>query len=84
MPDNQSSVSKADSYEAIGEFWDSHDFTEFDDPSRPDATFEIQDTVRIEAELLAAIEKVAASNGVSSETLINVWLQEWLQSASAT
>ncbi len=27
---NTSSVSKADTYEKIGEFWDSHDFTEYE------------------------------------------------------
>jgi hypothetical protein len=83
MPVSKSSVSKVGNYEAIGEFWDDHDFTEFDDPLRPDAAFEIRDTIRIEAELLAAIERVAASSGVSTETLINLWLQERLQSISA-
>ena len=37
MEENKlSSVSKADSDEQIGEFWDSHDFTEFDSDA-PDA-----------------------------------------------
>ena len=84
MGSNKTSVSQAESYDAIGEFWDGHDFTEFDDPSRPDAAFEIRDTVRIESELLAAIEKFAASSGVSAETLINLWLQERLHSISRT
>jgi hypothetical protein len=29
MPKRKSSISKAQSLEAMGEFWDSHDFTDF-------------------------------------------------------
>ncbi|MEZ4646394.1 MAG: CopG family antitoxin [Chloroflexota bacterium] len=76
MNENNSSISQAANYEEMGEFWDTRDFTEFDDPKRPDVVFEIRDTVRIEAKLLAKIEKVAASRGIGSETLINLWLQE--------
>jgi len=34
-----SSISKANALEKIGEFWDRHDFTEFDDTNLPDAEF---------------------------------------------
>jgi len=79
MAENKSSISQESSYEDIGEFWDAHDFTDFDDDSRPDVNFEIQDTVRIDAGLLNALEKIAAARGISSETLINLWLQEKIQ-----
>lgn len=36
-----SSISKAKTYEKMGEFWDSRDFTEFDEKDAPDAEFEI-------------------------------------------
>jgi hypothetical protein len=36
-----SSISHADTYEAIGEFWDAHDFTDYDDPAAPNVEFEI-------------------------------------------
>jgi len=39
-----SSISKTDTDEKIGEFWDSHDFTEFDTDA-PDAEFEVISTV---------------------------------------
>ncbi len=84
MAESKSSISQVDSYKAIGEFWDEHDFTEFDDFNRPDIEFEIQDTVRIEAGLLAVLEKVSAERGVSTETLVNLWLQEKVQSLLAT
>ncbi len=73
-----SSISQADTEEKIGEFWDVHDFTEFDNPARADVRFEIACTVPIEVELFAALEKQAQQRGVQVETLINLWLQQKL------
>jgi len=50
-----SSISKADSDEKIGEFWDTHDLTEFD-TNAPDAEFDIISTVPVQLELLNEIE----------------------------
>jgi CopG antitoxin of type II toxin-antitoxin system len=76
MEENRSSsVSKADSDEKIGEFWDSHDFTEFDTDA-PDAYFEVTCTVPVKLELLSEIEKQAAKRGVKVEALVNLWLQQ--------
>jgi len=36
----QSSISKADSLEKMGEFWDTHDFTDYDTDA-PDVEFQI-------------------------------------------
>jgi hypothetical protein len=36
-----SSISQADADEKIGEFWDTHDFTDFDNPAAPDVRFQI-------------------------------------------
>jgi hypothetical protein len=73
-----SSISQADTDGKIGEFWDTHDFTEFDDPDAPDVKFEITCAVPIEVELFAAIEKQAHKRGVRVETLVNLWLQQKL------
>lgn len=73
-----SSISKAKTDEKIGEFWDTHDFTDFDDPNAPDVEFEMTRTVPIEVKLLAAIEKQAHQRGVKVETLVNLWLQHKL------
>ena len=73
-----SSISQAASDEKIGEFWDTHDFTDFDDPNAPDIQFEMTCTVPIEAELFAALEKQAHKRGVRVETLVNLWLQQKL------
>lgn len=72
-----SSISKADMLEKMGEFWDTHDFTEFDTDA-PDAEFAISCTVSIEPDLLSAVEKQAKKRGISVETLIHLWLQEKL------
>lgn len=72
-----SSISKADTGEKIGEFWDVHDFTDFDTEA-PDVEFEVTCTVPIEVELLSEIEKQAHKRGVKVETLVNLWLQQKL------
>jgi CopG antitoxin of type II toxin-antitoxin system len=76
MEENRlSTISKADSDEKIGEFWDSHDFTEFDTDA-PDVHFEITCAVPVEIELFSEIEKQAHKRGVKVETLVNLWLQQ--------
>ena len=79
MDENKlSSLSKAETDEKIGEFWDNHDFTDFDHPDAPDVEFEVSCAVPIEEELLAALEKQAQRRGVQVETLVNLWLQQKL------
>ncbi|MGZ5437264.1 MAG: CopG family antitoxin [Pyrinomonadaceae bacterium] len=83
MAENRTSgISKADSDDKIGEFWDSHDFTDFDRDA-PDAEFEIVSTVPVQLELLTEIEKQAAKRGVKVETLVNQWLQQKLDEEAA-
>ncbi len=78
MDENRlSSISKADTLEKMGEFWDTHDFTDFDTDA-PDVEFEILCAVPIEVDLLSSVEKQAHLRGVSVETLVNLWLQEKL------
>ncbi len=73
-----SSISRAGTLEKMGEFWDTHDFTEFDNPDAPDVDFEISCTVPIEEDLFARVEKQAKLRGVKVETLVNLWLQQKL------
>lgn len=83
MEENKlSSVSKAASDEAIGEFWDGHDFTEFDTDA-PDAQFEITCTVPVSLDLLSEIEKQAAKRGVRVDELVRLWLQQKLDEEAA-
>jgi hypothetical protein len=72
-----SSISKADTDEKIGDFWDTHDFTDFD-ADVPDVEFEIAYTVPLEVDLFNEIEKQARQRGVKVETLVNLWLRQKL------
>ncbi len=73
-----SSISHANTDEKIGEFWDTHDFTDYDNPAAADVKFEITCAVPIEADLFAVLEKQAQRRGVQVETLVNLWLQQKL------
>ncbi len=76
------SISQAKTPEKIGEFWDTHDFTDYDDPSRPDVEFKVRSAVPLDEELLASLEELAHRRGVKVETLVNLWLQQKLSEAS--
>ena len=83
MPANKSSVSKVNSPEKIGDFWDKHDFTEFDDPNAPDVEFNVTVAIPIEPDLLSDIEELAHRRGIKVETLVNLWLKEKLVETKA-
>lgn len=83
MRKNRISISKAQSYKEMGEFWDTHDLSEYWDKTK-----EVSFDVNIEAEkyyygleksLSEQIESVARKRGVSGDILINLWIQEKLQ-----
>ena len=74
---NLSAISQAASLEAMGEFWDTHDFTEYDTDA-PDVVMHVIRTVPIEASLLQELHGQAQQRGVTVETLVNLWLQQKL------
>lgn len=74
---NRSSISQAETLDEMGEFWGTHDFTEFDS-DLPDVEFTFGNSIAIEPDLLSAVERQARLRGVSTETLVNLWLQEKL------
>lgn len=76
MAANKSSISKTDNPEKMGEFWDKHDFTDFDDPNKPDVEFHVTVAIPVEPDLLSDIEELAHVRGISTETLVNLWLKE--------
>lgn len=81
-----SSISHADSYEAIGEFWDTHSSADYWDQGY-DVEFEIRvprrHSVNIEAEAFERVASEARHRGITSETLINLWIAERLRSLPA-
>lgn len=80
MAENKSSLSGSRSYEELSEYWDTHSLADHWDQTSP-AEFELNvkssalyfPMDRLLAEKLKA---VATSHGVSTETLLNLWLQE--------
>ncbi len=74
------------SMEKAAEFWDSHDLVDYWDFTR-EAHFEV-DMQRhlfltaLEPELAKKLVACARKQGVSTETLINVWLAEKLTAAT--
>jgi hypothetical protein len=73
------------SIEEAAEFWDSHDLGDYWDLTR-EAHFEVDIQRRVfltalEPHLAKKLTTVARQQGVSTETLINVWLTEKLAEA---
>ena len=67
----------------IGEFWDTHDLTDYWDKTHP-AEFEIdiqseKTYYPLDGNLTERIRSAAKKRGVSSETLLNLWVKEKLQ-----
>ena len=80
MKKNKSSLSKARAYAQIGEYWDQHDLSDvwgktkkvrFEVVAEPEATY-----YPIEKDLSEKIQSVARKQGVSSDTLVNLWLEQ--------
>ncbi|MDL1988576.1 MAG: BrnA antitoxin family protein [Deltaproteobacteria bacterium] len=74
MPDAFQSIAEA------GAFWESHDSTDYEDMME-DVNFEVDIKRRVylvpvAGGILEVLRKKAKSQGVSTETLVNVLLQE--------
>jgi hypothetical protein len=80
MSENKSSISQAQSYQEIGEFWDTHDVTDYWDATESvEFEVDIQSEVRyyaLESTLAHKVSEIAWQRGVSVETLVNLWVQD--------
>ncbi len=80
MDENRSSISQAQSYQEMGEFWDEHDLGDYWDQTEPvDFEIDIQSETTyyaVESTLAMKLHKIAGQRGVSAETLLNLWVQE--------
>lgn len=87
MNESRSSVSKATSYQEIGEFWDTHDAADFWAQTEPvEFDVDIESEVRyyaLESSLATQIDQFARHKGISSETLLNLWVQEKIHEMAA-
>lgn len=78
---------KARAYKEIGEFWDTHDLSNFWDMTRK-AEFEVNIAYELtyyalDKMLSEQIQTIAQKRGVSADTIINLWIQEKLQEQGA-
>lgn len=83
MPEDKvSSISHSRTLEEMADFWDTHSLADYDEQ-----TYEVEITfdpsarrtvVNIEPELMADISRVARERKVSAQTLINVWLRQYV------
>jgi len=80
MKKSKSSISEARSYMDIGEFWDKHDLSDFWEKTRRvrfDVDIESEVTYYpIEQNLSKKIQLLARKQGLSSGTLVNLWLEQ--------
>ena len=80
MQKSKSSTSRARSYAEIGEFWDKHDLTDYWGKTRKvKFDVDIESEVNyypVERDLSEKIQAVARKRGVSSDTLVNLWLEQ--------
>jgi hypothetical protein len=71
------------SYEEMGEFWDTHSLADYWDQTEP-AEFEISEqtqrryVVRIDRDVLSRVQQLARVRGVSTESLVNLLLEQRL------
>lgn len=81
MSEDRSSLSRARSYQEIGEFWDAHDLGDYWEQTER-AEFDVVDIrssatyYPVETNLAAKLRSLARQRGVSPETLLNLWVQE--------
>ena len=79
------SVSKSRTLQELANFWDTHDTTDY---PLNQVEFEVDVTARrhlvaIDPEILAGVRELAHARGLSTESLINLWLQERLRQVPA-
>ena len=76
------------SYEQIAEFWDTHSLADYWDQTEP-AEFEISPKARrrylvaVDANLVSRVQRLARSRGVSTESLVNLLLEQRLHEIEA-
>ena len=87
MNEGKSSISQGQSYQEIGEYWDSHDLGDAWEQTQP-AQFVMSGHAKttyypVESTLSEKLHILAQQRGISAETLVNLWLQEKIAQEAA-
>ena len=81
------SISKARTLEEIANYWDTHSLTDHWDETH-EVNFEVRMQqkcrVTLTPEIYEKIEKQALEQGISPETLVNLWLAERLHAIESS
>ena len=81
--EGRTGISRVSTLEETGEFWDSHSLGDYTKET-PEVTFDLRAQRRrritLDPDLYAQLETEARIRGLSSETLVNRWITEKLQS----
>jgi len=87
MAENKTPLSSASSYSEVGEFWDTHDLSEY-----WNETHEVEFQVNlgpsviyfpVDRALAEKLRTAARDRGLSPEALLNAWLKEHVTGTSA-
>ena len=72
-----------ESAEEAGEFWDVHDLADYWNQTREsDLTFDLKRRhylIGIDPGIAQELQRISEAEGISTETMANLWLQEKLQ-----
>jgi hypothetical protein len=81
--ENKTTISQATTLEEIADFWDTHSPEDYPEQVYVvEAEFELSDeldtAVQIDPDLMRKLRRIAGSRQISTQTLINLWLQQQL------
>jgi hypothetical protein len=89
MNEDRKSVPEMSSYEEIAEFWDTHSVADYWEETEP-AEFEVDPNARrrylvaLDRELLTRAQRLALERGLSTESMVNLLLEQRLSQIEAT
>lgn len=87
MAKNKGSISKAENFREMSDFWDTHDLTDHWEKGK-EAHFNVSITSEVtycalERDLSERVQRAAKRHGISSDMLVNIWLQNRLEKEKA-
>ena len=89
MSEDKGRIPEFSSYEEMADFWDTHSLADYWDQTDP-AESEIDPNARrrylvaVDRELLARAQRMALARGLSTESLVNLLLEQRLTQLEAT
>jgi hypothetical protein len=78
-----------ETFEELAEFWDTHDLTDYEESLNPVSLEVVSEptheyVITLSSSLNTVMREAQKKEGVSVNTLVNLWIQEKLQQYQAT